>query len=955
MKKLRKLMTSLLMVFTAFSSVVTMPISAKSGGVTMKVSVIGDGEVKVECDDFDYLVTEDDGFIHDVPVNTKFKFTITEKNEAFEKLTVNQKPVNVNKVSDNVYTWSYTSNSNDDIIFTFSGKKSVSKTEEINRPNQSSESSNSQQNMNEPNSIQNDKNLNQTDDNIKIDEKEVISKGKLKFQEVNESLVLTNEEQAILTDYAAGNKMNEEYVNARKALVEKINAYDYVDDNYFITDSYFNDYNTMMTLVYAKAAILIDPDYRFEQAADEIMPMSMDTPVVTSFYNSNIVSFADGIGNSVQLDGGLWYVDGHIAYCSNATQSPPKKGAKLKTAKLSNTENLRKALYYGYLGPDDRLSGTYGKDKSIVITNELASDARGNGSFCTIHGAGYVIKDKFSWIYDLPTPPSNFKVYLADGTEYGTNSSGNTAINQTLAFWIMEEKGKLEIKKESANPDMTNNNNCYSLQGAEYGVYTDSGATKKVDTLTTGADGWSQKITLNAGTYYIKETKAPKGFELNPDIVKAVVKPSETTSLKDGKFVDTPKNDPIGIVLKKVDADTGESVPVGKGSLANAQFTVKFYKGNYADNVDPGTLGKNPDRTWVLKTNEKGATSLIESYKVSGDDFYTVDGKPSLPFGTMVIQETKAPEGYYINPAIFVRKINEDGSGKVETYNVPIVKENNIKFTLNKVQEGSTVSISGARFTHTRPNGATEELVTDANGTVTMKGIENGVHTLKESYVKDGYELNTTLIRFEVKSGGTITMLSDLTGTGISFGKDSVGNGILKVEDKVSPYDLEIPKVNDDGKPLDGAEFTLYSDAACTSKIATQTTTSGKTVFKGLKDRTHYYLKETKAPQGYRIPVDANGKVHVYDIYVESTPEKGIFDYYVDGNKYTVNNTSGDIHLAGTAKNRVVSVKIVNAKGLKLPNTGSNETLFYIIGGVGLMGIVLFMMRKGKKENKKGN
>ena len=37
--------------------------------------------------------------------------------------------------------------------------------------------------MNEPNSIQNDENLNQTDDNIKIDEKEVISKGKLKFQE----------------------------------------------------------------------------------------------------------------------------------------------------------------------------------------------------------------------------------------------------------------------------------------------------------------------------------------------------------------------------------------------------------------------------------------------------------------------------------------------------------------------------------------------------------------------------------------------------------------------------------------------------------------------------------------------------------------------------------------------------------------------------------------------------
>ena len=243
-------------------------------------------------------------------------------------------------------------------------------------------------------------------------------------------------------------------------------------------------------------------------------------------------------------------------------------------------------------------------------------------------------------------------------------------------------------------------------------MYSDSAATKKVDTLTTGADGWSQKITLNAGTYYIKETKAPKGFELNPDIVKAVVKPSETTSLKDGKFVDTPKNDPIRILLSKVDADTGNSDPSGRGTLANAQFTVKFYNGDYDDNVDPATLGKSPSRTWVLKTDSDGYTQLSDSYKVSGDSFYTEDGKATLPLGTMTIVETKAPEGYYLNPAIFVRKIKLGSSGIVTTYNIPIVKENSIKFTLNKVQEGSTVSISGARFTHTRPNGATEELVT---------------------------------------------------------------------------------------------------------------------------------------------------------------------------------------------------------------------------------------------------
>lgn len=952
--KLKKLMASVLMVFTAFSSIASMPLNAKSNDVSLKVSVIGDGEVKVECDDFDYTVTENDGFIHDVPVNTKFKFTITEQNEAFEKVTVNQKQLEVKKESDNTYSLTRVVSGNDDIIFRFSGSRDNASVSEVDKNTTSVDLNDDNTKINQ-NQDEIKEGLSK-EENPKIDDNETIKKGKLKIDEenVNDSFTLTEEEERIRADYLAGNKMKPEYIEARKQIVEKINAYDYVDENYFITDCYFDDYNTLTTLVYANAVILIDPDYRFEQAADEIMPMSMDAPVVTSFYNSNIVSFADGIGNSVQLDGGLWYVDGHIAYCSNANQSPPKKGAKLKTASVSNTEKLRKALYYGYLGPDDRLSSTEGKDKAIVITNELASNARGNGSFCTIHGAGYVIKDVYSWIYDLPTPPSNFKVYLADGTEYGTNSSGNTAINQTLAFWMIEEKGSLEIKKESANPEMTDGNNCYSLVGAEYGVYTDANATKKVDTLKIGNNQWSQKISLNAGTYYIKETKAPKGFELSDNIVKAVVKPGETTSLKDGKFVDTPKNDPIRILLSKVDADTGNSDPSGRGTLANAQFTIKFYKGDYADNVDPSTLGKTPNRTWVLKTDSDGYTQLSDSYKVSGDPFYTEDGKATLPLGTMTIVETKAPEGYYLNSAIFVRKIKLGSSGIVTTYNVPIVKENSIKLSLTKVQEGNDVKISGARFTHTRPNGATEELVTDSNGTLTMVGIENGVHTLKESYVKDGYELNTALIRFEVKSGGSITMLTDLSGTGVSFGKDSLGNGILKIEDKISPYDLEIPKVNDHGKQLDGAEFTLYSDSACTKKIATQTTTSGKTVFKGLKDRTHYYLKETKAPQGYRIPVDANGKVHVYDIYVESTPEKGIFDYYVDGNKYTVSNTSGDIHLAGTAKNRVVSVKIVNAVGLKLPNTGSSAILWLMAVGIALMGFVVVSKTRKNKKNEKG-
>ena len=524
-----------------------------------------------------------------------------------------------------------------------------------------------------------------------------------------------------------------------------------------------------------------------------------------------------------------------------------------------------------------------------------------------------------------------------------------------VTFWKNEPKGSLQIKKKSANTEMTNGNDCYSLNGAEYGVYSDSAATKKVTTLTIGSDGWSNTVDLNVGSYYVKETKSPKGYDLNPDVVKVVVESGKKTSIDDGTFVDTPKNDPIGIILKKVDADTGQSVPVGQGSLANAEFTVKFYKGDYTDGVDPATQGKTPDKKWVLKTDEDGFTNLDEAYKVSGDSFYkTPSGKVTLPLGTVTIQETKAPNGYHINPAIVSKKIKIGNNGFIDSYNVPIIKENSLKISLTKVQEGTNVQISGARFTHTRPNGAVEELETDSNGNLVMKGVENGIHTLKESYVKPGYDLNPTEIKFQVSTGGIVTLLSNLNGTGVSFNTNALSDVAIKVEDKVSPYDLEIPKVNNHGKALGGAEFTLYADKACTQKIATQITTGGKTIFKGLKDRTHYYFKETKAPKGYRIPVDANGNVHVYEVYVESTPQNGVFDYWVDGNKYTVNNTTGDIHLAGTTKERVVSVKIVNAVGMLLPKTGSNMTLILIGVGVAIMGCIIFVSRKNKKKNEKG-
>lgn len=526
------------------------------------------------------------------------------------------------------------------------------------------------------------------------------------------------------------------------------------------------------------------------------------------------------------------------------------------------------------------------------------------------------------------------------------------------------QKGKLSIMKKSANPEITDNNPCYELKGAEYGVYkTKADATNdknKVNTLIIGKyddteknKNWSNEIELEAGTYYVKETKAPKGYALNPNAVKVVIEAGKNTWIgeESNDFVDYPQSDPVGILLGKVDKETNKNKPQGSASLAGAEFTVKYYKGLY--DSDPAKSGQVPARTWVLKTDKDGYADLSKDYKVSGDDFYyNGNSDPTLPVGTITIQETKAPTGYFINNEVFVRKITTSGSNeKVETFNMPTVNEKVIKFNIKKVQVGTTTPVSGAVFRHTLPNGSTEDLETNGSGEITITGLASGTHKIKEIKSPDGYQLNPNEVVFEVEAGtGKITFTSG-TNSLVTQGVEDSGDGYATFADMVNPFDLKITKTNEHGKTLKGAEFTVYSDEKCEKVVDTQTSDeNGVLSFKGLKVETTYYFKETKAPKGYRIPVDENGNAYVHSVYVKSVPQNNTFDFTVDNAMYNTSNTTGTVHLEGTKKDRVVAVSITNKTTQLLPETGSNGTI--ILLGLGCAIIAFALYRSSKEKHK---
>lgn len=61
--------------------------------------------------------------------------------------------------------------------------------------------------------------------------------------------------------------MKEEYIQKRKEIVDKIHAWKYVDDNYFITAKFYEDYDTANLLLGLGASILIAPDFRYSESA----------------------------------------------------------------------------------------------------------------------------------------------------------------------------------------------------------------------------------------------------------------------------------------------------------------------------------------------------------------------------------------------------------------------------------------------------------------------------------------------------------------------------------------------------------------------------------------------------------------------------------------------------------------------------------------------------------------
>ncbi len=237
--------------------------------------------------------------------------------------------------------------------------------------------------------------------------------------------------------------------------------------------------------------------------------------------------------------------------------------------------------------------------------------------------------------------------------------------------------GYIELHKTSSNPDITAGNANYSLAGAVYNVYNSNNA--HVATMTTDNSGFAKTTArLAFGWYNVVEQTAPPGYALDSSDhwVQLTANNDATVSVSAS---DKPQGDPAMVMVGKIDADTTAGLPQGDTSLGGAEFTIRYFDGYYNTDAEAMASGA-PTRTWVLKTDDAGQARLRESYLASGSDalYHNSYGDATIPLGTVVIKETKAPANYLL-PApvpVSVQKITSNTQlENVTTYNMPKIAD----------------------------------------------------------------------------------------------------------------------------------------------------------------------------------------------------------------------------------------------------------------------------------------
>lgn len=476
--------------------------------------------------------------------------------------------------------------------------------------------------------------------------------------------------------------------------------------------------------------------------------------------------------------------DNMVSWCKRSVRNPSYTASSLSSAKSYQMSYNQSNGQYSITLTDKNGTASVTKASDVIVSNSnvKVSVSGKKITFTCSKNLGTTVnvtmKNSFLKEHGIKSKNSLYLITSNDYASYQTFAQGsNYTVKDGYVKLTFPDVVKLQLQKSSSNTELTAGNGCYSLSGAEYGIYKDKACTQKIGSITTNASGYGSysKYVDSTASYYAKETKAPKGYELDKTVYTFVSSGKKDSNgyaifkavrLSDKKTEpqDNPVNDPVGIVLQKKNAITGETTSQG---LGGAVFSIEYYAQEIdkdydvkADETAPALDSKNLKRTWYIQTDEDGKALLASKYLADGyksDEFYYTSAEnpnPAVPIGTVVIREVKAPDGYSLSNVVFYRNLSDSVIAIMKDTNTPInvpIDEMPAKayIGIHKLNR-SGIGVGGAVYGLYSDSACVslyDKLTTSADGKGTFaKSVDVGkTYYIKEITAPTGYELDDTV------------------------------------------------------------------------------------------------------------------------------------------------------------------------------------------------------------------
>lgn len=575
--------------------------------------------------------------------------------------------------------------------------------------------------------------------------------------------------------------------------------------------------------------------------------------------------------------------------------------------------------------------------------NEVAGTSGNYTARCTSVGNGtamFTIEFKRDGWY-TPTPdPSH------PGWYFGYQTIG-------LTVKLDLPNGGLSIQKQSKDTTITNGNSNYSLKGAVYGIWDNASCSgNPVTSITTDDKGYAATgdTELGVGTYYVKETKASPGYDLDPNTYTYTVVGGQTAIQNRKTSSEPPKT--------------------GEGELEKKSDNPAMTDGNNCYSLAGAVYG-----VW------KNSSCSGEPFKRMTTDTNGHAKVDKLPFGNYWVKEITPSKGFELDTNVYPISITET-KPKATIRSVEPAGNDPLVITINKIWNGEETptvpSLAGTQFTVWYYDNLTKDVSGKPKKTwvLEVKQQANGVWrcSLQDKYLvkeksDDFYRDPDT--KLPVLPYGTYKIQETQHAPGYTFegtwgNKDgsvsmSTAEPYITVVDKTTtgginlwggneytgqnkPHDtsIKIRKVDENGRPLAGAKFKLVNSKG--KLVSTKTSGSDGYVTWDKLYPDIYTVTEIQAPNGKNLLAE-DIEIHL----PMRITEEDIKKYNIDRSKLSEWDKEEQCYYLFD-----VTYEISNHATFEAPMTGGFTdfmTFLPLVGGMaGFAGVGAVAMKKKRKR-----